>query len=107
MTTIVFKLADGEQKEVAYESGHSVMETAIHNNVDGIEAECGGSCACATCHVYVQSEYFAELPPIDDMEDEMLGMTASPRQANSRLSCQLIVPEHIERIVVEIPEAQF
>lgn len=107
MTTIVFKLANGEQKEVAYAAGHSIMETAIHNNIDGIEAECGGSCACATCHVYVEAQWLDALPEADDMELEMLDMTASPRADNSRLSCQLTVPEHIERITIEIPESQY
>jgi 2Fe-2S ferredoxin len=107
MTTILFKSADGTEQEVPYESGHSIMETAIHNNIDGIEAECGGSCACATCHVYVEAALLDALPAMDDMEHEMLDMTASPRQPNSRLSCQLIVPDHIERITIELPETQY
>ena len=86
--------------------GTSVMQAAVMHGVDGIVAECGGSCMCATCHVYVREEQLAMTPPMQPDEDAMLEGTASPRRPNSRLSCQLVVSQEIDGLVVQLPETQ-
>ena len=86
--------------------GTTVMENAIKNGIDGIVAECGGSCMCATCHVYVQEDQLARTPPMQPDEDAMLEGTASPRKPNSRLSCQLVVSPEMDGLVVHLPETQ-
>lgn len=106
MPTVNYLLKDHTVKKVNVTAGTSLMEAAILNNVDGIEAECGGSCSCATCHVYVSDEFFHLLPPPDEMEDELLDGTASERRASSRLSCQISMSDEINGIVVCIPESQ-
>ena len=86
--------------------GTSVMQAAIFNGVDGIVAECGGSCMCATCHVYVREDMQALTSPMEADEDAMLEGTASERKPNSRLSCQLVVSPQMEGLVVYLPETQ-
>jgi 2Fe-2S ferredoxin len=81
------------------------METAIDNDIDGIVAECGGACSCATCHVYVEDEWLGKLPPPDSLEDGMLDCVID-RQPNSRLSCQLRVGDEIDGITVRVPAQQ-
>lgn len=82
------------------------MQAAVQNDVEGIVAECGGSCACATCHVYVDESFVARLPPAGDLESELLTVTAAERKSNSRLSCQLTVTNELEGLTVTIPETQ-
>jgi ferredoxin, 2Fe-2S len=86
--------------------GTSVMQAAVFNGVDGIVAECGGSCMCATCHVYVKEDQLAQTPAMQPDEDAMLDGTASPRRPNSRLSCQLVVSPEMDGLVVYLPETQ-
>ncbi len=86
--------------------GTSVMQAAIFNGVDGIVAECGGSCMCATCHVYVREDMLVLTPPMEADEDAMLEGTASERKPNSRLSCQLVVTPEMDGLVVYLPETQ-
>ena len=86
-------------------NGLSVMEGAIQNNVPGIDADCGGSMACATCHVYVKEEWFNKLPKKEDGEEDMLDMAFEPKK-NSRLSCQLIVSNELDGLIVSIPSKQ-
>ena len=86
-------------------NGLSVMEGAIQNNIPGIDADCGGSMACATCHVYVKEEWFNKLPQKEDGEEDMLDMAYKPNKF-SRLSCQLIVSDELEGLVVNLPEKQ-
>ena len=86
-------------------NGLSVMEGAIQNNVPGIDADCGGSMACATCHVYVKEEWFNKLPKKEDGEEDMLDMAFEPKK-NSRLSCQLMVSDQLDGLVVNLPEKQ-
>ena len=86
--------------------GTSVMQAAVFNGVDGIVAECGGSCMCATCHVYVHEDMLALTPPMEADEDAMLEGTASERRPNSRLSCQLVVTQEMDGLVVHLPETQ-
>lgn len=105
MSKVIFTSAAGEVTEVEATPGDSVMETAVRNGVPGIVAECGGSLSCATCHVFVDEGDLAELPPMEEMEDEMLWGTAVERRENSRLSCQLRVAEGCE-LHVTTPETQ-
>jgi 2Fe-2S ferredoxin len=84
----------------------SVMEGAIKNGVDGIVAECGGACMCATCHVYVDPAWLDKLLPIEDDENAMLDSTASERKPNSRLSCQLRVTKPLDGLIVRTPPTQ-
>ncbi len=106
MPTIHYILKDGTSRDVEAKAGASVMETAIRHNIRGIDAECGGSCACATCHVYVDDGFIDRLPPPDDMESEMLDMVAAERRPGSRLSCQLTVTADLDGLTVRVPETQ-
>lgn len=104
--TIIYKSDAGEVREVAVPVGSSVMEGAVNNGVDGIVAECGGACMCATCHVYVDQEFLDKLPAMADDENELLNTTASPRKPNSRLSCQIPVREELDGLRVTTPPKQ-
>ena len=84
----------------------SVMEGAIKNGVEGIVAECGGACMCATCHVYVDPAWLDKLLPMEDDENAMLESTASERKSNSRLSCQLRVTKTLDGLIVKTPPTQ-
>lgn len=105
MTTVTFTDHNGESVEIQANPGDSVMETAVRNGVEGIVAECGGSLSCATCHVFVREEDLAALPPMEEMEDEMLWGTSVDREDNSRLSCQLRVTEGCD-LHVTLPSTQ-
>jgi len=96
----------GQSREVAVPVDSSVMEGAVNNGIDGIVAECGGSCMCATCHVYVDPAFLGKLEPIAENEEEMLNSTASPRLPNSRLSCQIRLTSALNGLVVNTPESQ-
>jgi ferredoxin, 2Fe-2S len=105
MPNITFIEHDGTTHTVEGELGSTVMETAIKNNVPGIEAECGGACACATCHVYVDEAWRAIVGDPSPMEEDMLdfGYDVKP---NSRLSCQIKVTDELEGLIVRVPERQ-
>ena len=90
-------------QEVA--NGLTVMEGAVQNNIPGIDADCGGSCACATCHVYVDEKWFDKLPKKESAEEDMLDMAFEPKK-NSRLSCQLMISDQLDGLVVNLPEKQ-
>ena len=105
MVKITFIDADGESRTVDAEVGATVMETAIKNDVPGIEAECGGACACATCHVYVEEDWRAKTGEPSPMEEDMLDFGYDVRP-NSRLSCQIKVTEALEGLVVRTPARQ-
>lgn len=93
MPRVIFHDVSGKQLEAEVAVGNTVMEAALDNNVAGILAECGGACACATCHAYVADAWIARLKPMEDMEDAMLD-TAADRRPASRLLCQIeITPE--------------
>jgi 2Fe-2S ferredoxin len=92
--------------EIDVPVGESVMEGAVRNGIDGIVAECGGSCLCATCHVYVDEKFLPLLPPVDEEQDAMLDSTACERLPNSRLSCQIRVRPELEGLIVRMPEYQ-
>jgi len=106
MPKVTFIDADGTRHEVEGKNGVSLMEIAISNNLDGVEAECGGSCMCATCHCYIEEEFSAALPGMESEEDEMLGFTAADRRPTSRLSCQLKMSDELDGIEVHLPTEQ-
>ena len=103
MSQITYTDSDGGSRTVQANVGDSVMETAVRNGVPGIVAECGGSLSCATCHVFVDEDELSDLPPMEEMEDEMLFGAATDRQDNSRLSCQLRVTEDMDLHVTTPP----
>ncbi len=105
MPRIVFIEPDGVRRTVEAQEGVTVMETARRVGVRGIVAQCGGACACATCHVYVAPSWMAKLPPRDDMEEGMLESAWEPRP-NSRLSCQIHVTAALDGLEVTVPERQ-
>ena len=95
----------GKEHETEVPVGWSVMEGAVKNLIPGIDADCGGACACATCHVYVDPAWTGKLPPKSDMEETMLDF-AQDLQANSRLSCQIKVVPELDGLVVRMPHSQ-
>ena len=103
MPKINYITADGERHEIQVDQGYTVMEGAVNNDIDGIPAECGGACACATCHAYVDQEWLPKLPVMDDMEDSMLD-AAYERRDNSRLTCQIEVTNELDGLIVHIAE---
>ncbi len=105
MAKITFISSSGQARTVEAEAGATVMETAIKHAVPGIEAECGGACACATCHVYVDDGWTAVVGEPSHMEEDMLDF-AYDRKANSRLSCQIRVSDALDGLVVHTPERQ-
>ena len=105
MAKITYIAADGSRYEVEAENGTTVMENAIRNGVPGIEAECGGACACATCHVYVDPAWLEKLPKRQDMEEQMLDF-AIELKSNSRLSCQIKVTPALDGLIVRTPKSQ-
>ena len=105
MPKITYIEHDGKTHTIEVASGLSVMEGAVQNNIPGIDADCGGSMACATCHVYVKEEWFNKLPKKEDGEEDMLDMAFEPKQ-NSRLSCQIVVSDQLDGLVVSIPSKQ-
>jgi 2Fe-2S ferredoxin len=103
MPKITYVQTSGERVVVDVQVGHSLMEGAIDNNIAGIVAECGGACACATCHAYIDSAWLDKLKPADDMEDAMLD-AALDRRENSRLTCQIDVTDELEGLVLEVAD---
>lgn len=106
MPKITYIQHDGTEHIVNVDTGASVMEGAIDNDIDGIDAECGGCLSCATCHVYVDEQWVDKLAEPEDMETEMLDLTASEKQESSRLSCQIEVTEELDGLIVRLPEFQ-
>ena len=102
---ITFKDKDGNSKTIEVENGLSVMEGAIQNDIPGIDADCGGSMACATCHVYVEEKWFNKIPKAEEAEVDMIDMAFEPKK-NSRLSCQLIVSDELNGLTVTTPDKQ-
>ncbi len=105
MPKITFIDQDGTSRDVEAKAGSTIMEAAVQNMIPGIDADCGGACACATCHVYVADEWAKKLKPKDDMEESMLDF-AEEVQEHSRLSCQILVTDELDGIVVTTPESQ-
>jgi 2Fe-2S ferredoxin len=105
MAKITFVTDTGDAVQAEAEAGFSLMEVAVDNEVPGVVAECGGACACATCHVYVDESWLARLPAVDDMEDAMLDATVE-RRPNSRLSCQIEVTAALDGLRVTVADNQ-
>ena len=105
MPKITYIEHNGKSHDIDVANGLTVMEGAVQNNIPGIDADCGGSCACATCHVYVDEKWFGKLKEKESAEEDMLDMAFEPKK-NSRLSCQLIVTDQLEGLVVNLPEKQ-
>ena len=106
MADITYIEPSGAPVTVTVPDGWSLMQGATSNGVDGIVGECGGSCACATCHCYVDADRLAELPEPADNELAMLETTAAPRLPNSRLACQLKASPALDGLVLTLPETQ-
>ena len=105
MAKIIYTTHDNQKHEVEVQNGLTVMEGAIQNDIPGIDADCGGGMACATCHVYVKEDWFNKVPSKQEGEDDMLDQAFEPK-TNSRLSCQLIVSDELDGLVVNLPEKQ-
>ena len=106
MVAVTFLEHDGTEHRVEGRDRHSLMEAARDNNVPGILADCGGACACATCHVMVAEPWQEKLPEILPDEEMMLDMGLEERAANSRLACQITLSDELDGIVVQMPESQ-
>jgi 2Fe-2S ferredoxin len=105
MALIKYIQHNGNEYEVEVAEGNSIMQGAIDNGIDGILAECGGACSCATCHVYVDEAWLSKIPTADDMEEAMVECVLEPKD-NSRLSCQIKVTVELEGLVVRLPVSQ-
>ena len=105
MAKVTYIEHSGNSHTIEIANGLSVMEGAVQNDIPGIDADCGGGMACATCHVYVKEEWLDKLPKKEDGEDDMLDQTYEP-SPSSRLSCQIIVSDELNGLVVHLPEKQ-
>ena len=105
MPKITYTDKQGNSKTIDVENGLTVMEGAIQNDIPGIDADCGGACACATCHVYVKEEWLDKLSEQNESEKDMLDF-AFETKGNSRLSCQLMLDDKHDGIIVNLPEKQ-
>lgn len=107
--TLLTRLPDGsfQERRLDVPAGLSVMQAAVEHHVPGIAADCGGLLTCATCHVHVREPWLQHLPPVSPDEDSMLAFTASPRRADSRLSCQVVLDDSLDGLVVELPATQY
>ena len=105
MPKITYIEHNGKSHEIEVANGLTVMEGAVQNNISGIDADCGGSCACATCHVYVNEKWFGKLSKKESAEEDMLDMAYEPKKF-SRLSCQITVEDNLDGLVVKMPSKQ-
>ena len=105
MAKITYIDKDKNKKIIEVADGLTVMEGAVQNDIPGIDADCGGSMACATCHVYVQDEWFNKIEKATDAEQDMIDMAYEPKK-NSRLSCQIIVSDELDGLEITTPEKQ-
>ena len=105
MAKITYIEHNGMNHTVDVQNGLTVMEGAVQNNIPGIDADCGGSMACATCHVYVKEDWFDKINEKNEGEDDMLDQAYEPKK-NSRLSCQIIVSDDLDGLVIDMPEKQ-
>ena len=105
MAKITYKDQQGNSKTIEVKNGLSVMEGAIQKDIPGIDADCGGSMACATCHVYVKDDWYDKIDEKSEGEDDMIDQAYEPKK-NSRLSCQIIVSDELDGLEVNIPSKQ-
>ena len=106
MIKITFRDIKGNDKTISANIGETLMEAAVKNDVAEIEAECGGACSCATCHVYIDKDWLDKMPSATEMEEDMLDFAFGVK-SNSRLSCQIKITKELDGLVVETPESQF
>jgi 2Fe-2S ferredoxin len=106
MPKVIYVSARGNVREVDVPVGTTVMAAALKNGIDGIVAECGGVCMCSTCHVFVDENFFNRLPPAQDTEEAVLEIAAEERRPTSRLSCQIMVTDALDGLIVRLPERQ-
>ena len=105
MAKITYITSENETHTIDVDNGLTVMEGAVQNDIPGIDADCGGGMACATCHVYVTEDWFNKLPKKEDGEEDMIDMAYEPKK-NSRLSCQIVVSDELDGLKVNIPSKQ-
>ena len=105
MTKIIYNTHDNKVHTIDVQNGLTVMEGAVQNDIPGIDADCGGGMACATCHVYIKEDWWDKLPNKEDGEEDMLDMAYEPNKF-SRLSCQIIVSDELDGLEVSIPSKQ-
>ncbi|MEY4371175.1 MAG: hypothetical protein RIQ48_895 [Pseudomonadota bacterium] len=105
MPKITYIEYSGKEHHVEMPLGFTIMEGAVKNSIPGIDADCGGSCACATCHVYVDENYLSKIPAAQEAEKDMLDFVNDPNN-NSRLSCQIIITNDLDGIIVRMPKKQ-
>jgi ferredoxin, 2Fe-2S len=105
MPKIIYTDNQGNSETIEVDNGLTVMEGAIQNDIPGIDADCGGSMACATCHVYVEEKWLDKVPKAEEAEIDMIDMAYEPKK-NSRLSCQIIVTDELEGLKVTTPQKQ-
>ena len=105
MAKITYNTHDSKTHTIDVQNGLTVMEGAVQNDIPGIDADCGGSMACATCHVYVEEKWLSKLPKAEEAEVDMIDMAYEPKKS-SRLSCQLIVSDELDGLTVTTPEKQ-
>ena len=105
MAKITYITYENQIHTVEVQNGLTVMEGAVQNDIPGIDADCGGGMACATCHVYVEDSWFNKIQKAEDAEQDMIDMAYKP-QKNSRLSCQIVVSDEIDGLTVTTPEKQ-
>lgn len=106
MATVTYVQADGNSHEVELANGTTIMQGALDNMIDGILGDCGGSCSCATCHCYVDAAWVDKIPAASDVEKDLLDCVVDP-QDNSRLSCQIVIDDSLDGLVVNLPASQF
>ena len=106
MAKITYVEFNGTEHTVDVKPGMTVMEGARDNGIPGIEADCGGACACSTCHVYVPAEWSAKIPSMEPMEEDMLDFAYEVKPDQSRLSCQIKVTDELDGLTVNLPERQ-
>ena len=106
MPRAIYIHPNGERRELDVAVGQNLMQAASSQGIDGIVGDCGGAMSCATCHVLVEAPFAALLPAPDETENQMLDYTAMPREANSRLSCQIVMSDALDGIAVRIAHTQ-
>lgn len=103
MPNVTYVHSDGSRETLDVRVGQSVMDASVQAGLTGIIAECGGSCSCGTCHIYVEDEWFSKLDPVTQDEADILGFVVEPRP-NSRLACQIIVSNELDGLIVHTPQ---
>ena len=107
MATVTYIEHDGTEHKIDVPAGETVMHAALNNMIDGIVGECGGGLACATCHCYVDEAWVERVGPASQAEQDMLEFASSDTQPTSRLSCQIVVSDELDGLVVRLPESQY